>query len=170
MADRRDVVTAVPDVRLEWDAWVDYKAPPRFADHIQVFEDFVPEVIYARTVDDRVEVSDTLSTELVLNAVLADSVTVADAFSTAAVFGQSFADNVTMDDNLTSVLDRLLALILSDTIVMADALSASDEGGPVLTLGDTVSVSDAGVLSHYDYAGLDYFLTPFDYVGETRVF
>jgi hypothetical protein len=168
MADRRDVVTAVSDVRLEWDAWVDYKAPPRFADHIQVFEDFVPEMIYARTGDDWVVVSDTISTMLVFNVVLADSVTVADAFSTAAVFGQSFADNVTMGDNLTSVLDRLLALILSDDIVMTDALSAA--GGPVLTLGDVVSVSDAGVLSHYDYAGLDYFLTPFDYVGETRVF
>jgi hypothetical protein len=168
MADRRDVVTAVPDVRLEWDAWVDYKAPPRFADHVQVFEDFVPEMIYARGVDDWVVVSDTLSTELVFNVVVADGVAVVDVFSTTAVFGQSFADSVVADDNLTGVLDRILAMSLADAVVMADALSAS--GGTILTLGDTVSVSDAGVLNHYDYAGLDYFLTPFDYVGETRVF
>jgi hypothetical protein len=125
-------------------------------------------VIYDRTADDAVTVTDTISTMLVFNAVLADSVTVVDALSRTAIFGQSFADNVAMDDNLTAGLDRLLALTLSDAIVMADALSAA--GGPVLTLGDVVSMSDAGVVNHYDYAGLDYFLTPFDYVGETRVF
>ena len=168
MADRRDVVTAVRDVQLEWDAWVDYKAPPRLADHVPVFDDFVPEMIYARDVDDWVVLSDTIIPVLVFNAVFVDSVVVVDVFSTAAVFGQSFADSVVADDSLTGVLDRILAMSLADAVVMADALSAS--GGTILTLGDEVSMSDAGVLNHYDYAGLDYFLTPFDYVGETRVF
>ena len=113
MADRRDVVTAVRDVQLEWDAWVDYKAPPRLADHVTVFDDFVPEMIYARDVDDWVVVSDTIIPVLVFNAVLADSVVVVDVFSTAAVFGPSVTE-VTVSPLLLSIgAGSVIVLVLA---------------------------------------------------------
>ena len=66
------------------------------------------------------------------------------------------------------MLNRVIALPLADNVTMGDAISI--KRGDEMGLSDGVVVADAGFLSRYDYAAIDYFLTPTDYVGDTRVF
>jgi hypothetical protein len=55
-----------------------------------------------------------------------------------------------------------------DNIVVTDVFDAK----LIVTLDFTytLTATDAGVVSWYDYAGTDYFMTPLDYVGNREVF
>jgi hypothetical protein len=76
-----------------------------------------------------------------------------------------FDDSVTVTDDV--LLTWTAHLTFNDSVVMSDSFNAALQ---TLTVSDAVAMSDAGVVGRYDYAGPDYFLTPADYVGETRVF
>jgi hypothetical protein len=189
---RNDILAIIQAVDLEYGAtlFVDYFADPRFADEVIVTDTFDRQVIYNRTFADSVTVIDDVSKVQEHNRDFADSVAMADASSRLSVFSRVFddvvvvtdnqtavldtlwfldvADSVTMADNFTFVWNRILFLNLADAVTMGDAVSALT--GNLIQLGDAVTMSDAGVLTYYDYAGSDYFLTPFDYVISTRVF
>jgi len=66
-----------------------------------------------------------------------------------------------------------VSLLLDAHTVLVDELHLTDSVyffRPELRFTDTLVLSDNGLLSRYDYASLDYFETPADYVGEHRVF
>ena len=105
MARGRDMHAAVRDVDLRHEHWVDYDAPPRFA------------------------------------------------------------DNVSMIDGLISAWTAVL--MINDGVVIHEASNIAPQ---TLFVDDAAALSDAGYVSRYDYADVDYFQTPADYVGDVRVF
>jgi hypothetical protein len=167
----RKIIAILQAVDLEYGAsvFVDYFADPRYRDEVVVTDEVTLEMIYARAFADVVTVDDGgFSYTQEYNRFVADSVVMDDAATRVSIFERTLADGVTVTDNLSYVLDRVIALPLADSVTMGDALSM--KRGDEIGFSDDVTASDAGFLSRYDYAAPDYFLTPTDYVGETRVF
>lgn len=71
-----------------------------------------------------------------------------------------FAGDVTVTDDVGLLL-RFDTM--SENIVVTDHFSSVLATAEVVN--DTVVASDAGRVQYYDYAGTDYFVTPYDYVG-----
>jgi hypothetical protein len=147
---RKIIHAIIQAVDLEYGAsvFVDYFADPRFNDEVLVTDELVTELISQRSFADAVTVTDAVFLQSVFALDLADAVAMSDAFSRTASFNRAFVDAVTMSDNAVAAM----------------------AGITNLNFVDSVTVVDAGVVEHYDYAGADYFATPFDYVGERRVF
>ncbi|HVQ17932.1 MAG TPA: hypothetical protein VMT27_02710 [Actinomycetes bacterium] len=148
--ERKITQAIIQPVDLEYGAtlFVDYFADPRFADTVLVTDEVTLQVIYNLALDDSVVMSDAFTTSRVLALDLADVVVMSDAFDRTATFSLSVADGVVMADNVSAVMAGITNLNFDDIVV----------------------VVDAGVLQHYDYASVDYMLTPVDYVSAQRTF
>jgi hypothetical protein len=101
----------------------------------------------------------------------ADAVVVSDVATAAIgfiIYDRVFADAVVVTDSFTRSVTY--ALSFADTVAVSDHTTASAGETYNQTFPDTVTVADAGVVEHHDYSAEDYFLTPFDYVGQRRTF
>ena len=78
----------------------------------------------------------------------------------------SVADKVGLYDTVTRVVDAKRTV--HDNIGYGDQVFLYRSH--VRVDDDEVVLSDGGLVQMYDYTGLDYFATPYDYVGEQRVF
>jgi hypothetical protein len=72
---------------------------------------------------------------------------------------------IVLTDDLTIIFDGHLTI--DDTFAMSDDVLVLVG---LINLDEVVGLIDSGSISSYDYAGLDYFETPLDYVGNARVF